>query len=48
MYSYIIKDVKGTGQGYGDNEILSAANAQALSNINDNLLSLYTDRKSVV
>lgn len=48
MYSYIIKDVKGTGQGYGDNEMLSAANAQALSNINDNLLSLYTKHVYVV
>lgn len=47
MYSYIIKDVKGTGQGYGDNEMLSAANAQALSNINDNLLSLYTKHVNV-
>lgn len=41
MYGHIIKDIKGDGQGYGD-DMMSGESAAALSNIKDNLLSLYT------
>ncbi|WP_031491549.1 alpha-2-macroglobulin family protein [Succinivibrio dextrinosolvens] len=41
MYGHIIREIKGDGQGYGD-EMMSGENAAALSNINDNILSLYT------
>lgn len=41
MYGHIIREIKGDGQGYGD-DMMAGESAAALSNIKDNLLSLYT------